>query len=200
MPLVAILRGITPDEALEASACLRTAGIRIVEVPLNSPDALKSIELIAQRYGDQMLVGAGTVLSAEDVKAVYDAGGQLIVSPNTDVGVIKTARELNMVCLPGAATPTEVFNAHAAGACGVKAYPAEMITPAVIKSWQAVLPKNFVVLPVGGVALENMDSYWTVGAGGFGIGGGIYQPGKSIEDIQSSATAYVEKMNALISG
>ena len=197
MPLVAILRGITPPESLDVVACLFAAGIRIVEVPLNSPDPLDSIKLIADNFGLQMLIGAGTVLDTEQVKGVAAAGGRLIVAPNTNVSVIQAAVALDTICVPGAATPSEIFTALNAGANGVKAFPAEMLTPQIIKSWRAVLPRDLNILPVGGVSIDNMRGYWQVGANGFGIGGALYKSGKSINDIRTSAKEFVMAMNTL---
>jgi 2-dehydro-3-deoxyphosphogalactonate aldolase len=197
MPLVAILRGITPEESLAVVNCLMTAGISIVEVPLNSPNPYESIGLISEKIGDRVLIGAGTVLNQDQVKELAKVGGRLVVSPNTNVGVIESAKALNMHCVPGAATPSEVFTALDAGADGVKAFPAEMLTPQIIKSWRAVLPKNVNVLPVGGISTANMRSYWQVGVNGFGIGGSLYQSGKSISAISASALAFVEEMKTL---
>jgi len=197
MPLVAILRGITPLESLDVVACLFTAGIRIVEVPLNSPDPLDSIKLIADNFGSQMLIGAGTVLDTEQVEGVAAAGARLIVAPNTNVSVIQAAVALDTICVPGTATPSEIFTALDAGANGVKAFPAEMLTPQIIKSWRAVLPKDLNILPVGGVSTDNMRGYWQVGANGFGIGGALYKSGKSINEISASAKEFVMAMNTL---
>ncbi|MEZ7817990.1 MAG: 2-dehydro-3-deoxyphosphogalactonate aldolase [Candidatus Azotimanducaceae bacterium] len=200
MPLVAILRGITPTEALDVTECLIDAGITIVEVPLNSPDPLTSINLLAEKFGEQILIGAGTVLDVEQVQSVADAGGRLIVSPNTSVSVIQAAVALNMICVPGAATPSEVFTALAAGAHGVKAFPAEMLTPQIINSWRAVLPKDLNILPVGGISTDNMQSYWQVGVNGFGIGGALYQSGKSIQAISASAKEFIQAIHKLRQG
>lgn len=197
MPLVAILRGITPAESLDVAACLFEAGIRIVEVPLNSPAPLDSIHLIAEKFGAQMLVGAGTVLNAEQVKEVANAKGRLIVAPNTSAAVIKAAVALDMICVPGAATPSEVFSALDTGANGVKAFPAEMLTPQIIKSWRAVVPKDVDILPVGGISTDNMRAYWLAGASGFGIGGALYQSGKSIDAIGTSAKEFVAAIHTL---
>ena len=197
MPLVAILRGISPVESLDVVACLFEAGIRIVEVPLNSPDPLHSINLIAEKFSSQMLVGAGTILNTEQVKNVAAAGGRLIVSPNTNEGVIQSATALGMICIPGAATPSEVFTALEAGANGVKVFPAEMLSPTIIKSWRSVLPTSSIILPVGGISTDNMRDYWQAGANGFGIGGSLFQPGKSIEAISASAQEFVLAVNQL---
>ena len=197
MPLVAILRGITLAESLDVVACLFEAGIRIVEVPLNSPDPLHSINLIAEKFSAQMLVGAGTVLNTEQVKNVAAAGGRLIVSPNTNEGVIQSATALGMICIPGAATPSEVFTALEAGANGVKVFPAEMLSPTIIKSWRSVLPTSSIILPVGGISTDNMRDYWQAGANGFGIGSSLFQSGKSIEAISASAQEFVLAVNQL---
>ena len=197
MPLVAILRGITLAESLDVVACLFEAGIRIVEVPLNSPDPLHSINLIAEKFSAQMLVGAGTVLNTEDVKNVAAAGGRLVVSPNTNEDVIQSATALGMICIPGAATPSEVFTALEAGANGVKVFPAEMLSPTIIKSWRSVLPTSSIILPVGGISTDNMRDYWQAGANGFGIGSSLFQSGKSIEAISASAQEFVLAVNQL---
>ena len=197
MPLVAILRGVTLAESLDVVACLFEAGIRIVEVPLNSPDPLHSINLIAEKFSAQMLVGAGTVLNTEQVKNVAAAGGRLIVSPNTNEGVIQSATALGMICIPGAATPSEVFTALEAGANGVKVFPAEMLSPTIIKSWRSVLPTSSIILPVGGISTDNMRDYWQAGANGFGIGSSLFQSGKSIEAISASAQEFVLAVNQL---
>ena len=200
MPLVAILRGIAPAESLEVVACLFEAGIRIVEVPLNSPDPLHSINLIAEQFGSQMLVGAGTVLDTEQVKNVAAAGGRLIVSPNTNKIVIQSTAALDMICISGAATPSEVFIALEAGANGVKAFPAEMLPPQVIKSWRSVLPKSAKILPVGGISTDNMRDYWQAGANGFGIGSALFQSGKSVEAVSASAQEFVLAISQLRQG
>ncbi len=197
MPIVAILRGITPDKSTEVVDCLFDAGIQIVEVPLNSPNALDSIGLISEKYGNRMLVGAGTVLKTSSVREVADVGGQLIVSPCMNHDVINTCVDLDMVSLPGVATPTEAFAALDAGASGLKAFPGEMLSPATIKSWRTVLPQDAKVLPVGGIDSSNMEKYWAAGANGFGIGGALYRQGKSIEDIRADAVKFVSLVKTL---
>jgi len=191
MPIVAILRGITPENAIEVVDCLFDVGIYIVEVPLNSPGALDSIGLISEKYGNKMLVGAGTVLDTSEVKQIADVGGQLIVSPCMNPSVIRASVNLNMVSLPGVATPTEAFAALNEGASGLKAFPGEMLAPSTIRSWRTVLPEKTKVLPVGGIDTSNMAEYWAAGADGFGIGGGLYRSGKSIEDIRTGALEMV---------
>jgi 2-dehydro-3-deoxyphosphogalactonate aldolase len=197
MPLVAILRGITFAEATDVVDVLYQAGFRIVEVPLNSPDPIRTIQHIASTFGDRMLVGAGTVLDPAEVQAVWDAGGQIIVSPNTDPDVIRASVAKNAVSLPGAATPSEVFTALKAGAHGVKAFPAEMLTPPVIKSWKSVLPTAIPVLAVGGITTANARAYWQAGVNGFGLGGSLYKAGKSIDAIGHDAAQFVSLMQNL---
>jgi 2-dehydro-3-deoxyphosphogalactonate aldolase len=191
-PLVAIIRGVTPDEAEEVGAALYEAGMRIVEVPLNSPDPFASIERLARSLGDRALVGAGTVLEASQVQQVADVGGQVIVSPNTHPPVIEAAVHAGLVSLPGYYTPSEAFDALRAGATGLKLFPAEAATPAVLKGQRAVLPKDMPVLVVGGINPDNMQPWLEAGADGFGLGGGLYKPGQSVEETAAKARAYVE--------
>ena len=174
--LIAILRGITPAEAAPAALALVKAGITRIEVPLNSPEPLESIHMLAQAHADA-LVGAGTVLTAAQVRDVHAAGGQLIVSPNFDAQVVSTAVQLGMVCLPGIATPTEAFGALAAGATGLKLFPAEAASPAVLKAMLAVLPRGTRMMPVGGITPQNMAPWHAAGAAGFGIGSAPSTPG-----------------------
>ena len=197
MPLIAIIRGITSAEATDVVGVLYQAGFRIVEVPLNSPDPIRSIEQIASTFGDRMLVGAGTVLDPAEVEAVCDAGGQIIVSPNTDPDVVRASVARDAVSLPGAATPSEVFTALKAGAHGVKAFLAEMLTPTVIKSWKSVLPVEVPVLAVGGITTANAQTYWQAGVNGFGLGGSLYKAGKSIDTIAHDAAQFVSLMQNL---
>ena len=190
-PLVAIIRGVTPDEAEAIGAALWEGGIRIVEVPLNSPDPFASIERLARSLGDSALVGAGTVLRPEQVAQVRDAGGQVIVSPNTYAPVIEAAVAAGMVSLPGYFTPSEAFEALRAGATGLKLFPAEGASPAVVKAQRAVLPKDVPLLVVGGVKPDAMQPWLDAGANGFGLGGGLYVPGQSAEETAAKARAYV---------
>ena len=198
MPLIGILRGVTPDEAEDTVGALYAAGFRMVEVPLNSPQPLHSIEKINATYADQMLIGAGTVLTTQQVADVRSAGGQLIVSPNTNPDVIQASVEQNLVSVPGVATPSEAFSAIAAGAHGIKAFPAEMITPAGIKSWKSVLPKDFPVLAVGGIDTAYIPAYWQAGANGFGLGGSLYKAGKSVDAVSADAQQFVTAMRNLM--
>lgn len=195
--LVAILRGIKPEEAEAVGEVLIEAGWRIIEVPLNSPDPLKSIEKLVKRFGDQALIGAGTVLTPAQVADVAATGAKVIISPNANVEVIKASRAAGMVSLPGVATPTEAFAAIEAGASGIKAFPAEAIPPYVIKAWKAVLPKDIPVLAVGGVTPENMAVYTQAGTAGFGIGSSLYKPGDDLASIGQKAREFIDAMRAL---
>lgn len=190
-PLVAIIRGITPDEAEEIGDVLYAAGIRVVEVPLNSPDAFRSIRRLARRLGDRALVGAGTVLDPIDVARVRDEGGRLIVAPNTEPTVIHAAAEAGMVAMPGFFTPSEAFRACAAGAHALKLFPAEAASPAMLKAQRAVLPKDVPILVVGGVTPASMRGWIEAGADGFGLGSGLYKPGQGIDQVAEQARAYV---------
>jgi 2-dehydro-3-deoxyphosphogalactonate aldolase len=195
-PLVAILRGIEPHEAEAIAGALIDAGFSMIEVPLNSPDPLTSIEAIARRFGGDAVIGAGTVLDTSQVRAVRDAGGTLIVSPNTDPQVISSAAGAGMVVLPGYFTPSEGFAALKAGATGLKLFPAEAATPAVLKAQRAVLPRGTPVLVVGGIAPDNMTPWRDAGAAGFGLGSALYKPGRSAADVASAAAAFVAAIRA----
>jgi 2-dehydro-3-deoxyphosphogalactonate aldolase len=186
LPLVAVLRGIRPDEAPAVGQALVQAGWSLIEVPLNSPQPLQSIASLAKRLPDA-LVGAGTVLDAGQVRDVHAAGGQLVVSPNFDAEVVREARRLGMACLPGVLTASEAFAALRAGATGLKLVPAEMIPPAAVKALRAVLPQDALLLPVGGIAIGNMDAYRSAGADGFGIGSSLYKPGMSAAEVGDKA-------------
>jgi 2-dehydro-3-deoxyphosphogalactonate aldolase len=190
LPLVAILRGVRPEEAPDIAAALLAEDFDLIEIPLNSPAPLTSIAAVRRLAPPRAFVGAGTVLTTAEVDAVAAAGGDLIVTPNTNVEVIARAKALGLVCLPGAATPSEAFAALAAGADGVKAFPAEMIAPAVVKAWRAVLPKAAPILPVGGIAPETMAAYLEAGASGFGLGSALYKPGASAETTRAKAAAF----------
>jgi 2-dehydro-3-deoxyphosphogalactonate aldolase len=184
--LVAILRGLTPAEAQPVGEVLWQAGFRIIEVPLNSPSPLESIQTLRQSL-PHALVGAGTVMSVADVHAVHSAGGQLIVSPNCNVEVIRAAVGLGMVCLPGVVTPTEAFAALDAGAQGLKFFPADLVPPSAVKAMRAVLPADCLLIPVGGISPANMPAYLQAGASGFGMGSNLYTTGKTLEAIRQSA-------------
>ena len=190
-PLVAIIRGVTPPEAEAIARAIFDAGIRIIEVPLNSPDPYASIETIARAFGDSALIGGGTVLRAEDVARLRDAGGRLVVSPNTYDPVIEASVAAGLVSTPGYFTPSEAFTAVRAGAHGLKLFPAEAASPAVLKAQKAVIPADVPVLAVGGITPENMAAWKQVGAAGFGLGSGLYKPGQSAEETAAKARAYV---------
>jgi 2-dehydro-3-deoxyphosphogalactonate aldolase len=190
-PLIAILRGVTPDEAEAIGAAVIEAGIRIIEVPLNSPDPLKSIEKLSAKFGEHALIGGGTVLHTHSVADIRSSGGHLIVAPNTDIDVIAAAKSEGMVCCPGYFTPSEAVAALHAGATGLKLFPAEGAGPAVLKAQRAILPSDVPVLPVGGIAPDNMGPWLAAGADGFGLGSGLYKPGQTAAETLQKAKAYV---------
>jgi 2-dehydro-3-deoxyphosphogalactonate aldolase len=189
--LIAILRGVTPDEAEAIGAAVIEAGIRIIEVPLNSPDSLTSIEKLSAKFGEHALIGGGTVLHTHSVADIRSSGGHLIVAPNTDIDVIAAAKSEGMVCCPGYFTPSEAVAALHAGATGLKLFPAEGAGPAVLKAQRAILPSDVPVLPVGGIAPDNMGPWLDAGAGGFGLGSGLYKPGQTGAETLEKAKAYV---------
>ena len=195
LPLIAILRGLTPAEAPAIGEALVSSGFAIIEVPLNSPEPLHSITALTQQF-PQTLIGAGTVLNAQQVKDVHAAGGRLVVAPNFNPAVVAQALALNMVVLPGVATPTEAFAALDAGAHGLKLFPAEMISPATVKALRAVLPKSAALMPVGSITPDNMSAYRTAGASGFGLGSALYAPGRSAAQVQEMAQAFVRAWQA----
>lgn len=190
-PLVAILRGVEPTNCIAVAQVLLDAGFTTIEVPLNSPDPLKSIALLSERFGDKALIGAGTVTSVEQVLAVYEAGAQMIFSPNCDLEVIKTSKSLGLVSIPGCITPSEVFAALKAGADLVKLFPAGLIQPPLVKAMKEVLPECHL-LAVGGITSSNMADYIHAGCLGAGLGGSLYKPGRSLEQISIDAKALIE--------
>jgi len=192
-PLIAILRGIKPEEVPGALKVLTGAGIRIVEVPLNSPQPLESLRLLAAQADGETLIGAGTVLTVDEVYAVAETGARLIVAPNADPAVIARAKSLGLFCLPGVATPSEAFAALKAGADGLKLFPAEALPPAVMKAWLAVLPAGTLLVPVGGISTENMAGYVAAGASGFGIGSALYKPGVSTAGLKERAENFTRR-------
>ena len=191
-PLVAIIRGVTPDEVADIGQAILDGGIRIIEVPLNSPDPLRSIATLAQKFGDRALIGAGTVLNPTQVQQVKDAGGALVVSPNTNPDVIRATASAGLVSCPGYFTPSEAFAAIDAGAHGLKLFPAEGVSPAVVKAQRAVLPRGIPLLVVGGISPTNMQPWLEAGATGFGLGSGLYKPGQSAAETAEKARLYVE--------
>ena len=199
LPLIAILRGLQAAEALPVGQALVSVGWTLIEIPLNSPQPLDSIAAMAEAFPDA-LTGAGTVLTAGDVRNVQAAGGQLIVSPNFNADVVREAVRLDMVCLPGVMTASEAFAALDAGAHGLKLFPAEMITPAVVKALRAVLPVKALLFPVGGIALDNMRAYLAAGANGFGIGSALYKPGEPAAAVKANAIKFIANYVHGISG
>jgi 2-dehydro-3-deoxyphosphogalactonate aldolase len=193
-PLVAILRGVLPDEVEDIAAALFDAGVRAVEVPLNSPDPLESVALLSRGFGDAMAVGAGTVLRPAEVDAVHAAGARLVVSPNTDAAVIGRADARGMTAVPGFATATEALAAIAAGADMLKLFPASTYGPAHLKALNAVLPRDVGVLAVGGVGGADFPAWRAAGAAGFGIGGELYRPGQSAAETLEKAMALVREL------
>jgi 2-dehydro-3-deoxyphosphogalactonate aldolase len=191
LPLIAILRGLTPAEAPAIGQALVASGFAIIEVPLNSPEPLQSIATLTGQF-PQALIGAGTVLNAQQVKDVHAAGGRLVVAPNFNPAVVAQALALGMVVLPGVATPTEAFAALDAGAHGLKLFPAEMISPATVKAMRAVLPPNAALMPVGGITPDNMAAYRAAGASGFGLGSALYAPQRAAMHVQEMATEFAK--------
>ncbi len=197
LPLVAILRGIRPDEVEAVGEVLVEAGFRLIEVPLNSPEPLTSIGMLARRFGKDAIVGAGTVLTAEQVGQVQDVGGAMIVSPNTDIAVIAESARRGMVSLPGYFTPSEAFAALAAGASGLKLFPAEAASPAVLKAHRAVLPKTVPVLAVGGITTTSMGPWQQAGVNGFGLGSALYRAGATVNEVAANARVFAQAWRAL---
>lgn len=196
-PLIAILRGLEPVRAADVALALVKAGISLIEVPLNSPDPLASIEAIIAAVGHKALVGAGTVLETGAVRSLAGIGARLVVAPNCNPAVIEAAVASGMIALPGVLTPTEMFAAIAAGAQGLKIFPAELVPPAGVKAVRAVLPPGLPLFMVGGIGAANMAAYRAAGATGFGIGGSLFTPGKPLDAITADARAVVAAWDAL---
>jgi 2-dehydro-3-deoxyphosphogalactonate aldolase len=195
-PIIAILRGVEPGEVVSIGRALIDAGVRIIEIPLNSPEPFESIKRLAIEAGDAALIGAGTVLNVADVERVRQVGGQLVVSPNTNPGVIAATVAAKMVSVPGYFTPTEAFAAIHAGAHAIKLFPAEAASPAVVKAQRAVLPPNIPLLVVGGVQVRDIGSWLSAGASGFGLGGAIYRPGQTAQQVHDQAMAFIDALVA----
>lgn len=192
MPIVAILRGIKADEALGIGEMLLKVGFKIIEVPLNSPKPFDSIKVMASAFGDRAIVGAGTVLNVGDVERLSAVGGQICISPNTNIDVIKRAKALGMISVPAFFTATEAFVAVDAGADALKLFPAELVGPQGLRALKAVLPKEMAIFPVGGINVNNMESYVDVGAAGFGIGTAVFKPGDTAEIVYDKAKTFVD--------
>jgi 2-dehydro-3-deoxyphosphogalactonate aldolase len=195
--LVAILRGLDPANAVDVGQCLVDAGFRIIEVPLNSPEATTSIGLLADRFGRDAVIGAGTVLAAAEVAAVAEAGGWLVVAPNMDPEVVAEAKSRGLAAVPGVATPTEAFAGVKAGADGLKLFPAEGIAPEIAGAWRAVLPEELPLIAVGGITPDRMAAYRARGVDGFGIGSALFRPGCQLDDLRSRAESFVAAWRAL---
>jgi 2-dehydro-3-deoxyphosphogalactonate aldolase len=199
LPLIAILRGLTPPEAPAIATALHKAGFQLIEVPLNSPEPFESIRIIRDLLPPGVLVGAGTVTRIDDVRRLADIGADLVVMPHGDVEIIRAAVAAGMICTPGIATPTEAFAALAAGAAALKIFPAELIGPPIVKAMRAVLPKEVRLVPVGGITPTTMQPFRAAGVAGFGLGSALYKPGSSAEDVGDKARAFVNAWRALVS-
>lgn len=189
LPLIAILRGMTPEEAPAVLEAL--AGFSILEVPLNSPRPLESIAYLVRHARPDVLIGAGTVLTDAEVAGVAATGAKLIIAPNFAPAVVAAAKAHGLIALPGVATPTEAFAALAAGADGLKMFPGELLPPAAVKAWRAVLPKDTLLVPTGGVTPDNVAAYRADGADGFGIGSALYKPGMAQDELAQKAAAFM---------
>ena len=189
LPLIAILRGLRPDEAMDIGRALDGEGWCVIEVPLNSPHPLQSIAALSRGF-PHLLVGAGTVLRPEQVHDVHKAGGRLVVAPNFNAAVVQAAVDLGIACIPGVATPSEAFAALEAGSSALKLFPAEMVPPSAVKAMRAVLPEPALLLPVGGITAANMKPYRDAGANGFGIGSSLFRPGDSAAQVRAKAAEF----------
>lgn len=192
LPLVAILRWVSPDEVEEIGDVLVEEGFRLLEVPLNSPDPFRSIERLARRFGSQALVGAGTVRTTAHLDQLCQVGGSFMVTPHGDTALIAAAKRLGLAALPGVATPTEGFAALDAGADALKIFPAEAVPPSILSAWRTVFPADLPLLPTGGIESEGIGRYVLAGAGGFGLGSGLYKPSFSAAEVRRRAKAYIQ--------
>lgn len=197
LPLIAILRGVRPAEIIDVGDALFAAGFRVIEIPLNSPEPLTSIEKLSAHLGDRALVGAGTVLQPEQVGQVCDAGGRIIVSPNAKPSVIEATVRAGLASAPGVATPTEGFAALDAGAHALKLFPAEAIGPKIVKAWRAVVPADVPLMPVGGISPDNMGEFVAAGATGFGLGSALYKAGMGADTVAENARAFADAWSQL---
>jgi 2-dehydro-3-deoxyphosphogalactonate aldolase len=191
LPLIAILRGVTPETVVAIAGEILAAGFTTLEVPTNSPDVFESIRRLVSTFGDRALIGAGTVLTETHLAGLVAAGGRLVVMPHSDPAIVRAAKAAGLVCLPGVATPTEGFAALANGADGLKLFPAEQFPPAVVKAWRAVFSADISLMPVGGVTPDNMSDYLSAGASGFGLGSALYKPRMTASDVGERARSFV---------
>ena len=189
-PLVAILRGIKPTEVVDVAEILIEKDFKIIEIPLNSPDPIRSIELLTHYFENHAIIGAGTVLDEASIRSIAEAGAKLVVMPNGNGIVVKAAKDRGLIAIPGIATPSEAFAMIEAGADALKLFPAEGIPPSVLKAMKAVLPSTVPILPVGGITPEKMNDYLKAGAIGFGLGSALYKPGMTLRDIRKNAEAF----------
>ena len=196
-PLIAILRGVQPEEVLAIGHALYEAGFRIIEIPLNSPQPLESIQKLAEVFRDRALIGAGTVMAPVEVDRIAAAGGRLIVMPHSNPEIIRRTKTKDLISLPGVATPTEAFAALAHGADGLKMFPGENLPPTVVKAWRAVLPPDCGLFPVGGISPVKMAAYIAAGASGFGLGSSLYQPGLSAAQVGERAAEIIAAWKAI---
>ena len=196
-PLIAILRGVQPEEVLAIGHALFEAGFRIIEIPLNSPQPLESIQKLADVFHDRALIGAGTVMAPVEVDRIAAAGGRLIVMPHSNPEIIRQTKTKDLISLPGVATPTEAFTALAQGADGLKMFPGETLPPTVVKAWRAVLPTDCGLFPVGGISPVKMAAYIAAGASGFGLGSSLYQPGLSAAQVGDRAAEIIAAWKAI---
>jgi len=200
LPLVAILRGLEPAQALDVGAALVGAGFRIIEVPLNSPEPFESIRALAERFGREALIGAGTVLRPEDVDRLAEIGGRVLVTPHLDPAVLSRGKELGLIATPGVFTPSEAFAALRLGADALKIFPAEIFPPAALRALRAVLPAGSKIVPVGGINPGNMADYVAAGAAGFGIGSELFRPGRSLDELAERAARLADAARAAFAG
>ena len=189
-PLIAILRGITTADVIDIATVLIEKKFKIIEIPLNSPNPIESIRLLANRFGDDAFIGAGTVTDTASVRLIAEAGGKLVVMPNGNKYVVQAAKERGLTAIPGIATPTEAFAMIEAGADALKLFPAEGIPPTALKAMKAILPDTLPILPVGGITPERMVEYQKAGASGFGLGSALYKPGMSVSEVEHNANQF----------
>ena len=192
LPLIAILRGIHPDECVDIGRNLCKIGFRLLEIPLNSPEPFKSIQKLSLNLKGKAIIGAGTILQKKQLELLRDSGGKFAVMPHVDLDLIRKAKDLDLVCIPGVSSPSEAFSALDAGADALKVFPAELIVPKVLKAWKAVLPEDIFLLPVGGILPNSMASYISAGAKGFGLGSALYKPGMDAADVLANGEAFVK--------